>query len=354
MSAGGRLRLARLALGLSQQELARSAGITRQAVAGLESGRFEPSLRVALGLSVTLGQSVEELFGPEPAAKPLEVTTIDEVATGSRVVTARVGDRLVAIPLTGGAASRAGFLPASAQLVGDSAAAPFGPLQPTLVVAGCDPALPLLEGPLRELNPPIGLAWWPCSNGAAVELAQRGLVHAAAVHHERAAPPPVQEEDTEAGVVVGFAAWREGLLLEPGTRAGSLLDVSALGLRIVNREPGAQARRLLDEGLAEEGLEASDLRGYETEARGHLQVAAAIRARLADAGVASEGAALAHGLRFVPWTSELCELRIPTSLIESSEVRALLRVLAGSALRRQLAGLPGYDAAPCGEVIWAH
>ena len=56
---------------------------------------------------------------------------------------------------------------------------PIGPPRPTLVVAGCDPALPLLEEPLSLLDPPIGFSWWPCSSQEALRLAAAGLVHAA-------------------------------------------------------------------------------------------------------------------------------------------------------------------------------
>ena len=48
---GTRLRLARQARGLSQQQLAGVAGVTRQAVSAVESGHSDPSLRVALALA---------------------------------------------------------------------------------------------------------------------------------------------------------------------------------------------------------------------------------------------------------------------------------------------------------------
>ncbi len=61
---------------------------------------------------------------------------------------------------------------------------------------------------------------------------------------------------------------------------------------------------MLDRELATLGIEASQLPGYGTRATGHLEVAAAIAAGLADAGVASEPAALAYGLAFVSLTVE--------------------------------------------------
>lgn len=61
---GVSLRLARQASGFSQQQLATMAGVSRQALSAVESGRSDPSLRVALALARMLGMSVEELFGP--------------------------------------------------------------------------------------------------------------------------------------------------------------------------------------------------------------------------------------------------------------------------------------------------
>ena len=116
--------------------------------------------------------------------------------------------------------------------------------------------------------------------------------------------------------MIGFSSWREGLVLRPelaGHVAG-LGDVARRGLRLVNREPGSEARSVLDRELAELGIDGGQLPGYGTRATGHLQVAAAITAGLADAGVASEPAALAYGLAFIPLAAERFDLVIPADL----------------------------------------
>jgi len=66
-----RLRLARLARGFSQQQLAGMAGVSRQAVSAIESGLSDPSLRVALALARALGMTVEEMFGPGSPPPPV-------------------------------------------------------------------------------------------------------------------------------------------------------------------------------------------------------------------------------------------------------------------------------------------
>ena len=93
--------------------------------------------------------------------------------------------------------------------------------------------------------------------------------------------------------------------------------------------------------------------GYGTSCSAHLLVASAIASGLADFGVASEPAALAYGLGFVPWQDEVSELHLRRAEIAAPEVRALIDVLAGPELPAQLAAIAGYDAEPCGRVTAA-
>ena len=232
---------------------------------------------------------------------------------------------------------------------------PIGPPRPTLVVAGCDPALPLLEEPLSLLDPPIALSWWPCSSREALRLAAEGLVHAAGAHlRDRSGQyntSAAAELLASGGEVIGFSAWREGLVLGPAATDGvtGVADVASRGLRLVNREPGAEARRVLDRELGRAGIDGEQVAGYRTMAAGHLQVADAIAAGLADAGVACEPAALAYGLAFIPLAAERFDLVIPAEHAASREVQALIKVLASRWLIDQLASLPGYDPSSCGQ-----
>jgi len=371
MISGTKLRLARQARGFSQQQLAGMAGVSRQAVSAVESGQSDPSLRVALALAQALGMTVEELFGAEDSVPQVSARLVGDLGQahglrgpgGDRVTLAPVGGSFVALPLSGATVSRAGFLPAGGLLAGPTGGQrqaevrPIGPPRPTLVVAGCDPALPLLTEPLSLLDPPIALSWWPCSSFEALRLAAEGLVHAAGAHlRDRSG-----EYNTESAAellrggaeVIGFSAWREGLVLGSAAATGvsGVGDVISRGLRVVNREPGAEARRVLDRKLAEAGLDAAEVAGYQTTAAGHLQVADAIAAGLADAGVACEPAALAYGLGFVPLTAERFDLVIPAEQAGSREVQALIKVLGSRWLLDQLTSLPGYDPSWCGQHI---
>lgn len=358
-----RFRLARLALGLSQGALAETAGVTRQAISGIESGRWSPSLDVAIALAAALSSTVEELFGGPPTFPPATGRLVADLAEpppgGSlRFSLAEVAGSGVLFPLTADRSFAAGFRPATAASHGGPAPAgsslEAGRLvadATTVAVSGCDPALALLSGPLGRHRPPAGLVWWSCGNGAAAELLAAGSVHAAALHRRadrRAARP--------AGVeVVGFAGWREGLVVaaELADKVADLADAVALGLRLANREPGSEARRLLDERLRGLAVDPAAVPGYDTSCSAHLLVASAIAAGLADFGVASEPAALAYGLGFVAWQDEVSELHVLRSEIATPAVKALLDVLAGPELPAQLGAISGYDPSPCGKVAAA-
>jgi len=57
------LKERRMAEGLSQERLAQMAGVTRQTVISIESGRYVPSLPLALTLAGIFKCKVEDLVG---------------------------------------------------------------------------------------------------------------------------------------------------------------------------------------------------------------------------------------------------------------------------------------------------
>ena len=134
--------------------------------------------------------TVEELFGPGDPGDPVLAQPVAAVSgPGSRVALATVGDTFVALPLhadtagPGWVSAAAGWrwLAAGRRVRPEGRepwnlvpVRPIGPPRPTLVVAGCDPALPLLETPLALLDPPVAFAWWPCGSGEALRLAAAG------------------------------------------------------------------------------------------------------------------------------------------------------------------------------------
>ena len=102
--------------------------------------------------------------------------------------------------------------------------------------------------------------------------------------------------------------------------------------------------------LDELGAKPAALPGYETSCGGHLLVASSVAAGLGDIGVASEPAALAYGLGFLPWQEEICELHIPRSLLGTQETAPFWTCSPAVSSQAQLAAISGYDTGPCGKV----
>jgi len=56
------IRERRTALGLSQGQLATALNVSRQTINSIETGRYVPSLQLALGLARYFETTVEEMF----------------------------------------------------------------------------------------------------------------------------------------------------------------------------------------------------------------------------------------------------------------------------------------------------
>jgi len=64
------VRRLRAARDLSQAALARAMGVSRQTINAIETGRYLPSLPLAIGLARFFETTVEDLFHPEPGESP--------------------------------------------------------------------------------------------------------------------------------------------------------------------------------------------------------------------------------------------------------------------------------------------
>ncbi len=60
-----RLQLARVACDMSQAQLAEAVGVTRQTVGLIESGKYNPTLKLCLAICHALGKTLDELFWEE-------------------------------------------------------------------------------------------------------------------------------------------------------------------------------------------------------------------------------------------------------------------------------------------------
>ena len=57
-----RLRELREARGLTQEELAKALGVTRQTIIAIEKGKYDPSLRLAFKIARFFNVKIEDIF----------------------------------------------------------------------------------------------------------------------------------------------------------------------------------------------------------------------------------------------------------------------------------------------------
>lgn len=57
-----RLKSARAALDLSQQELANRVGVSRQTINSIEKGDYNPTIKLCIQICKVLGKTLDELF----------------------------------------------------------------------------------------------------------------------------------------------------------------------------------------------------------------------------------------------------------------------------------------------------
>ena len=60
-----KIRIARAEVRMTQQQLAEAAGVSRQTINAIESGKFVPSTVLALKMARIFGKPVEEIFSLE-------------------------------------------------------------------------------------------------------------------------------------------------------------------------------------------------------------------------------------------------------------------------------------------------
>ena len=364
-----RLREKRQALGLSQKQLAAIAGITRQAVCAVEANHYSPATSVALRLARALRCQVEELFSLKSGGEIIEGELMRRLPRGigkRRVRVAQVGNRLLVRPLDG--LGELASLSASADglVLGRASDAKHikvrlfedrARLSRKAVVAGCDPGMFLAAEHLRKREKGT-LVPYLMGSSLAIGALKRGEVHAAGVHlsddrsGEWNLPYLKRHLSGLDCLIVTFAHWEEGLILrqEDRKKIRSVADLARPAVKVVNRENGSGARRLLDRQLESCGIPSAKVKGYGDEVYSHLEVASRIKAGSADTGIGVQAAASIFDLDFVPLQRERYDLVIPNMHYQTLPgLRILLDIIVSRPFREELEALGGYDTREAGR-----
>jgi putative molybdopterin biosynthesis protein len=153
-------------------------------------------------------------------------------------------------------------------------------------------------------------------------------------------------------VLITLLRREQGLIVAAGNPKDiqSLADLARADMRYVNRQRGAGTRVLLDYRLGLLDIRPEQVRGYEREEYTHLAVAAAVQSGVADCGLGVRAAARALDLDFVPIEWERYDLVIPQAHYDTKLLKPLLDLIQGELFQQAVAELPGYDPSPMGTV----
>jgi putative molybdopterin biosynthesis protein len=340
-----------------------------------------PGYPVSAALTVDI--FVEPLIAQWLGRRPLELPEVDASLTRKitsppgdddyiRVAVGRVGDKLLAAPLSRGAGVITSLVRADGLLVlprGEQGAEAGQKVRVRLVraqselnktifcIGSHDVILDLLSQFLAEhdrrfVSSNVG------SQGGLIAL-KRGEAHLAGSH---LLDPETGEYNLAAlrqylpDVPVRLVALvhrEQGLMVKRGNPLDikNLVSLIRPEVRFMNRQRGAGTRVLLDYHLNLMGISASQIRGYNQEEYTHLGVAAAVASGRADCGLGIPAAAQALDLDFVPLFHERYDLVIPKEFAESPLLVPLFDVIGGTAFRNAVAALPGYDVREMGKLI---
>jgi putative molybdopterin biosynthesis protein len=368
-----RLREKRQALGLSQKDLADLAGITRQAVCALEANHYSPATSVALQLARAMHCRVEDLFSLKSSGEIVEGELIGSLPDGGgpfRAQVTQIGHRLVVRALHGLgelaslSAAADGLIVESKRETGRVKVKLLKDIETVrrrIIVGGCDPAM-FLAGEYVRRQDQENIAPFLMGSSIALNALKRGEVHVAGIHlaEENAGdwglPNLTRSLSQMNCMVVTFAHWEEGFMIRQGNpkKIRTVNDIAKPTVRIINRETGSGARRLLDRQMAANRIKPNRVKGYSDEVLSHLEVASRIKAGLADAGIGVRSVASICGLDFVPLQRERYDLIIPKAYYETLQgLKVLLDTIVSKSFREELEALGGYDTRDTGKLVQA-
>lgn len=323
-------------------------------------------------LSKWLGRKPYE-YDSIPAYLARKVTSPPGDDDYMRVAVGRVGEKMMAAPLSRGAGvitslSRADGLvviPRGSQGMQSGTQVnvrlyrPVSELERTIFVIGShDMTLDLMSQYLVEGNRRITSS--NVGSLAGIVALKRGEAHVCGSHLL----------DPESGVynlsyideylpgvpvkVLEFVNREQGIMVRKGNPKFiiSLEDLNRSDITFINRQRGAGTRVLLDYQLRISGIESNEINGYDMEEYTHLAVASAVSSGRADCGLGIAAAAQALELDFIPLYKEKYELIIPSEYYESELLAPMLSVLQNEEFRNAVSNMPGYDVNSMGKLVY--
>ena len=293
-----------------------------------------------------------------------------------RVKIGKVGGRMVATPLAGGAGSITsiteadGIIRIPAQVEGlDSLEKvraellkPLNRIENTVVIVGShDNTLDILADQIRYHTScgDITLSSSHVGSMGGLMSLKKGLCHLAGSHL-------LDEEDGSYNLsyirkylsekkvrVVNLVLRDQGLILPKGNpkKIKGIEDLGRPDIRFINRQPGSGTRILLDYKLKQAGIDHKFIDGYQLDEYTHMSVAVAVLSGAADVGLGIFAAARALDLDFIPVVTEQYDLIIDESFMDSRKIQILLETINGKPFKDRVMALGGYSTEKTGVMV---
>jgi len=235
-------------------------------------------------------------------------------------------------------------------------------IEGVLLAAGShDPVLDILQSHLASRN--AGVVLFSAATGSTEGLRLLNLGHTDIAWSHLVDPatgeynvPHVRRIVTAVRPVVANLLWRDlGFVTVQGNPLAirGFEDLGRPGVRLINRQPGAGTRLLLDRQLDELGIVPSRVEGYGREAATHYEVGLAVLSGEADTGLASGSVARMLGLEFIQVVQERFDLVTTKDTYFGPGVQAILEALRDADFRRRVSNLGHYDFRDAGKILYA-
>ena len=291
-----------------------------------------------------------------------------------RVKVGKVGDLLIATPLTRGAGVIMSLVRADGLVriprfsegfeMGSNVEVellrPREEVENTIVAIGShDMTLDLLGSLLHKEHSALSLASSNVGSLGGLQALRRGEAHLAGSHlldeetGEYNIPYIRRVLGGQEVVVVNLVYREQGLMVSRGNPKGirSLADLTREDVSFVNRQRGSGTRILLDYELGKAGIDSDAISGYDRDEYTHTGVAAAVASGTADVGLGIMAGSRALALDFIPLLKERYDLVIPRPYYESALLDPLLGIIRSPVFQAQVMDLGGYDTSQTGQVI---
>jgi molybdenum cofactor synthesis domain-containing protein len=326
-----------------------------------------PLLYQIQGLQMPDPETVEALMGRKLPSKP----GLEEHV---RVILGKVSNRIVAIPLGGGAGMMTSLVRADGILRIPPEASGYSEgekvtvelltsekaLNNRLLALGShDLTIDLLASMIKEKSE--GKITISSSNigsmGGLIAL-EKGIAHFAGSHlldtqtgDYNFSYLPRYLKNTPVTLITLVHRW-QGLMIAQGNPKNiqGIADLTRSDIALINRQAGSGTRILLDYELQKAGINPAGIMGYKSEEYTHMSVAMAVTSGRADVGLGIMAAAQALNLDFIPVARERYDLVIPTDMLSDERIIFLLEIIRSPQFIKQILSLGGYEVEETGKI----